>query len=113
MQAYIKELEKYNIRLEDVYQWFFEEYLPVEFDAKGFIHNAPTAESSLLEKCRTLSSELDGILKQFSMYVEDGEIDRELFGMSSKPVIFNDIPSLVQNKYVYVKNQQIIGEENL
>lgn len=113
MQAYIKELEKYNIRLEDIYQWFFEEYLPAEFDAKGFIYNAPTAESSLLEKCRTLPSELDGILKQFSMYVEDGEIDRELFGMSSKPVIFNDIPSLVQNKYVYVKNQQIIGEENL
>ena len=73
-----------GVRLEEVLKWFFEEYLLQEFDAKGFRFNPPSESTTLVEKCRTIASEMDGVLKQFRMYVQDGEIDRELFEISSE-----------------------------
>lgn len=56
---------------------------------------------------------MDGIFKQFRMYVQDGEIDRELFEMSSEHIIFSQLPSFIKNKYAYVNNQQIQNEQFL
>lgn len=103
--AYYNLLSRYGIRLEDVFHWFFSEYLPSEFQVYGFRFNPPTAESTLVEKCRSLASEMDGVLKQFKMYVEDGEIDWELFAMSSNPVDFIQIPSFHECKYAYIVNK--------
>jgi hypothetical protein len=43
-----------------------------------------------------------GILKQYKLFVEEGEIDFELLQISSAPCTIKDIPSLVQNKYIYL-----------
>ena len=81
-------LKHNGVRLEDVLKWFFEEYLPQEFGAKGFRFNPPSEGTTQVEKCRTIASEMDGVLKQFRMYVCDGKIDRELFEMSSDACYF-------------------------
>lgn len=108
--AYVKELQKYDLRLEDIFQWFFNNYLKEEFGIEGFVFNAPSARGTQLEKCRNLPAEMDGVLKQYSMYLEDGEINRKLFEMSSNPVSISKIPSQIKNKYAYANSENIKKE---
>ena len=100
-------LKHNGVRLEDVLQWFFEEYLPKEFDANGFRFNPPSEGTTQVEKCRTIASEMDGVLKQFRMYVQDGAIDRELFEMSSEHVIFSKLSGFIKEKYAYENSDDI------
>lgn len=103
-------LKSHNIDLEEVFKWFFETYLPEEFDVHGFSMVASAPSATYVEKCRSLASEMDGVLKQFRMFVEDGKIDRELFEMSSEHMIIGNIPSLIPNKYAYPKSKEINNE---
>lgn len=108
------EILKHNgVRLEDILKWFFEEYLPQEFGAKGFLFNPPSEGTTLVEKCRTIASEMDGVLKQFRMYVCDGKIDRELFEMSSEHVIFSSLSGFINEKYAYENSNDIQKEQFL
>lgn len=105
--AYYNILSNNHIYLENIIKWFFEDYLKLEFNIDGFIFNAPTIESSYLEKCRHLCSELDSILKQFSLYTQYKEIDRELFEISSSTPSFSNIKSIIKNKYAYLENKDL------
>lgn len=111
MEAYSSFLSKLDIQIEYLFQWFFTEYLVNEFNVYGFVVNMPSQTQSYLEKCRNLPSELDGILKQFSIYVKKGQIDRELLEMSSQPIVFKAVPSMIRNKYVYVNSEEIKREQ--
>lgn len=106
-------LKHKGVRLEDVLKWFFEEYLPQEFDANGFRFNPPSEGTTMAEKCRTIASEMDGVLKQFRMYVQDGEIDRELFEISSEHIIFSTLSGFVKEKYAYGNSDDIQREQFL
>lgn len=103
-------LRSHNIDLEDVFKWFFETYLPEEFGVCGFYMTVSSPVASYVERCRSLASEMDGILKQFRMFVQNGEVDRELFEMSSEHMLIGNVPSLVLNKYVYPNSQEIESE---
>lgn len=109
-KLYYDFLKQHGIELEDVFKWFFEIYLSEEFGANGFSFSVSTPTSTYIEKCRTLASEMDGILKQFRMFVQDGEIDRELYEMSSEHIIFSTIPTLIPNKYAYPSSNEIQNE---
>ena len=104
--AYEKELKDVKIRIEDVIEWFFKDYLKYEFTVENFYIRLPSEESSYLEKCRTILSEIDSVLKQYKLFIEDGEIDHELLQISSGHIFFKDIPSLIKDKYIYG-----VGEE--
>ena len=110
MYAYLQELSRRNIRLEDIFNWFFETYLHEEFSAEGFRYTPPSIETIYYEKCKLLSSAIDGVLKQYHLFCEDGYVDRELLEMSSHPLAFREINSTVSNKYAYA-NSQDIGTE--
>ena len=101
LTAYYAELKRIDIRLEDVIEWFFKDYLVNEFGISGFNIKMPSENSLYLEKCTTILPQMESILKQFSMYVNDGDIDQELLQMSSNHLFFKDIPSLLNKKYVY------------
>ena len=113
MKGYIEFILEFNIHIEDIYKWFFVEYLKDEFGVCGFIFNLPSYAQSFLEKCRNLPSEMDGILKQYQLFVQYGSIDRELLEMSSKPVTFDTLPSMTNNKYVYANSTEIEREQFL
>ena len=81
MKRYIEFLNEHGINIEKVFKWFFEEYMIEEFAAKGF-RFTPSTATTYLEKFKNLASEMEGVLKQFRMYVESEEIDRELYEMS-------------------------------
>ena len=113
MNGYCDILFEKNIRIEDVFQWFFVEYLKEEFGADGFVFHAPTQSQSILEKCRNLPAEMDGILKQYQLYVKNGEINRELFEMSSSHIVFSGLPSMTEKKYAYANSNEMQKEQYL
>jgi len=103
LEAYINELELINIDFINLIEWFFEIYLKNEFNVNSYRFFSPSKNSSLLEKCRTLCSEIDGILKQFNSFVKHKEIDWELISLTSQQLFFHDINSLLEKKYIYAK----------
>lgn len=113
MRGYMYFLSQHGAHIEDVYKWFFEEYLRDEFNVEGFVFNGPTHSQSFLEKCRILPSEMDGVFKQYSLYAKNQAIDRELLEMSSNPISFASVPSMIENKYVYSNSEAIEKEQRL
>ncbi len=103
MIAYRRCLQENHIRLEDVFTWFFMDYLKNEFDVEGFLVSMPSGEASFLEKCRSTASEIESILKQFKLFCEYKTIDHDLMQISSDPLLFKDVPSLLNRKYIYGK----------
>lgn len=106
MKGYYECLKEFNIRLEEVIEWFFEEYLLSEFGAKDFKINMPSESSTFLEKCSSIMPAMESVLKQFTLFVEEKEIDFELLDIRSQSISYSKIPSLINKKYVYG-----IGEE--
>ena len=104
LNAYYDQLNRLNIRLEDVIEWFFNSYLKENFKIENFSISMPSKDSTFFEKCKSVLPEIDHILKEYKYYVEDGQVDPELVSMSSEHMFFKDIPSKVKNKYVYLKN---------
>lgn len=100
-------LKEKGIDLCNVLEWFFSEYLLQEFKANGFEFNAPSIGTSFLEKNKLLLSELDGVLKQFKLFVENGTINRELFELYTEQCKIKSIPSFIENKYVYSNSNDI------
>lgn len=107
LNSYQAELAKHNISIESLFKWFFEEYLKQEFGAQNFCYITPSAQASCLEKILLIASQLDAVTKQFRMYVEDGQVDRELYEFSSAIYRIIDVPSMFDNKYVYSSSADI------
>ncbi|CEN81263.1 hypothetical protein [Paraclostridium sordellii] len=101
IKGYYQELNRIGIRLEEVIEWFFKYYLTDEFGISEFNIKMPSEHSLYIEKCRAILPEMEYILKQFSLYVKEGEIDQELLQMSSGHLFLKDIPSLLDRKYAY------------
>ena len=101
MAGYVSQLSRNNIGIEEIIKWFFVEYLPQEFNVHGIACNVPMPTDSLISKCKTLPSAIDGVLSRFKMLCDDGEIDDSLFEYITDSPRIRDIPSLVKNKYGY------------
>ncbi|PEN70010.1 hypothetical protein CN539_25460 [Bacillus toyonensis] len=109
MKSYVEILNSYQIRLEDMIEWFFNEYVSKEFGINNYIVRMPTTVSSDFEKCRAILPEIDSILKQYKLYLEDGEIDQELLQVSSSHMFFKDCASYNNKKYVYPVEESIFN----
>lgn len=108
MVSYQQELEQTGYRIEDIIKWFFEVYLKEEFKVENFVYHSPSKECSMLEKIRLIATEIDSVLKQFRIYCENGTIDRELLEIGSEHIIFDQIPSIIEGKYLYIKNEKYL-----
>ena len=107
MTGYLKQLELNNIKLENIFKWFFETYLDDEFDAKGFQYFVPSETASWLEKILVLISQFDSVIKQFRIFIEDKKIDRDFLEFSSDYYKLSDTPSMIAKKYIYPKSDRI------
>lgn len=94
-------LESMGKDLEEVISWFFEDYLIKEFDARNFSFRPSSRGASYLERVRHLFSEMESVVAQFSLWVENGELDPELLAITSDQVRYKQVPSLLPGKYVY------------
>jgi len=109
-------LNALNISLESILNFVFTSFFQEKYD---FPNNAsflvPSVTNSHFEKVRILAPEFESVLKQFKLFVEDGNIDFELLQISSAPSAIKDIPSLNQDKYIYFNedNKEMVGCSNL
>lgn len=87
MKSYSQVLNSFNIRLENITEWFFKKYLVEEFNIENFITKMLGENLSYFEKCRVIIPEIDRILKQYNYYLKDGEINQELLQISSTQLI--------------------------
>ena len=101
MQLFYELLLKKNVYLEKVFSWFFSNYLVNEFSVPIFKTHISLESRSYLEKCHELVTNVDVICKEFYSYKEFGEISFDLLAINSKNVKFQEVPSLLKNKYVY------------
>lgn len=101
MVGYYNTLSNMGIRLEEIIEWFFEEYLDNEFNAHNFKISMPSANSTFLEKCTTVMPAMESALKQFSLFVQEGQVDFDLLEIRSEHLLYKNIPSLVHKKYAY------------
>ncbi len=107
MSGYLEQLKLHDIKLENIIKWFFETYLPQEFNANGFSYYVPTENSSYVEKILLLISQFDSTLKQFRFYMEDQHVDREFLQFSSDQYKMSDTPSMIAEKYLYPQSERI------
>ncbi|WP_179336315.1 hypothetical protein [Winogradskyella costae] len=113
--CYGRVLNNLNNKLEDILHFVFTKSFQEKY---AFANNArfsiPTA-ISYLEKVRLLAPEFESTLKQFKLFVENGNIDFELLQISSSPSTIKDIPSLNSRKYLYFneKNQVMVDCSNI
>ncbi|MDG1573314.1 hypothetical protein OZ410_13375 [Robiginitalea sp. M366] len=106
LAGYDKVLDEIDVPLLRVLRDIFT----LEFQTKyNFPNNArfsvPSANNSSFEKIKLLAPEFEASLKQFKLFVEDGEIDFDLLRISSLPVALKDIPSLNESKYIYLNEE--------
>lgn len=106
-------LKNNGVFIEDMIKWFFETYLPEEFNAHGFIYNASQDNDGILSKCRNIAIEIDSVLKQFNLYCEEGRVDRELFELGTGGMHISSVASLLQDKYLYGEGATIRQIMNL
>lgn len=114
--AYSKIVGELNNSLENILHHVFAVVFKEKYEfADNARFTCPSASISNFEKVRLLAPEFESVLKQFKLYVEDGNIDFELLQISSLPCTIKDVPSLNQNKYIYLNegNKEIIGLSNL
>lgn len=104
MALYYSLLKKQNIKLEEIIEWFFKEYLKEDFAVSDYIFTAPSEGSSYREKCRDILPEIEYVLQQFKCYVDYRGINHEMLALSSSGIAFNQVPSLIKNKYIYKKD---------
>lgn len=106
---YTKFLEAHDVPLESVFAWFCREYVRDEFGVLNFRYVPSSSTSTYLEKCRHLFPEMESLVRQFTHFVENGEIDPDLLALTSEQVRYRDIPSLLPGKYAYVTDQEDIN----
>ena len=110
LSAYMRELENYEIGIEDLFDYFFNDYLKENFGISDFEFKKPSKAVSLSERIKLLYIEMDGILKQLKYYIEDGRINKELMAISSNPVRIGELKSFLEQKYAYPKSENLKEE---
>ena len=98
LHGYNNVLKKLNGSFEKELKQFYEIYLKDEFGYPGLAISFPREDYSALEKCRILCPELDNVVKQYNVFVENDDIDKDLIRLSN-PVKVEDGISLFEYKY--------------
>jgi len=115
MVGYNKVLSDLGISLENVLHQVFTSSFQDKYEFSNNARFLIPSAASYFEKVRLIAPEFESVLKQFKLFVEDGDIDFELLQISSNPTAIKDIPSLNKNKYLYFNedNKEMVGCTNL
>lgn len=101
IHLYIRYLEINHIRFEEILESVVNDFINSNFPINGLRINLPTQMSTILEKNRMISPELEFLLKQYKCFVEEGTIDFELLEFSSTPLYLSEVKSRLARKYGY------------
>ncbi len=91
-------LNRNHISLEDIIEWFFKDYLKVEFGIDNFNIKLYKIDDYRLMSIN-LADCIESVLKQYRIYVEEKKLNNYLVLATNDAVKFSDYPSLNTNKY--------------
>ncbi|MEK4426100.1 hypothetical protein [Solibacillus sp. FSL K6-1523] len=102
---YYELLMSKEVELERVLEWYFNVYVKEEYSVDNYIVELPSKYATYKEKCLAIFAEIEYVLVQFDAYVKYKNIDQELIEMNSHSILFSQVPSLVDSKYIYAKRE--------
>ena len=102
---YYELLKSKEVELERVLEWYFNVYVKEEYLVDNYIIELPSKYATYKEKCLAIFAEIEYVLVQFDAYVKYKNIDQELIEMNSHSILFSQVPSLVDSKYIYAKQE--------
>ncbi len=94
-------LKNRDLTLEDLVLNYVNVILNSRFNINKLCLVLNTSSDTYLNKITTAIPQIDSILKQYKLFVEDGHIDSDLLQISSKPLLFSEVPSRAEKKYYY------------
>ncbi|UFK97552.1 hypothetical protein [Kaistella faecalis] len=100
-------LKKRELSLEDLLLHYVNVVLNSKYKVNKFHVKLNISSESYLDKILTAIPQIDSLLKQYKIFVEDGHIDSDLLQISSKPLIFSEIPSKSEKKYYYPNQDKL------
>lgn len=103
LNGYYDLLRHLEIELERIIEWYFIDHLKEEFKIDNYIVELPSKHATYREKCLTLFSEMEYVLTQFDTFVRYKSIDQELIAVNSSGILFSQLSSLINKKYIYAK----------
>lgn len=106
--AYFDFLHYQGKDLERVFSSFYNEQIEENYHQSGFFFTPSSEAITYYERCKSLVPEMDGILKQYELLREEGEIDEEVYAISSKGKNYRGLNSFVAKKYCYFNSKRII-----
>lgn len=106
LSAYIMLLEKQGVNLEQVLEYYYHEHLKEYFAIENF-QVSFSVDRDYYERCKSVVSEMEAIVRQYQSYVIDGFIDHEFISVSSSSIVYNSLPSLVPRKYLYSSSAEL------
>lgn len=111
--AYFDYLTKEGIDLESIFEEFYNSFIENDYFVQGFFFNPSNSDNNFYDRCKLIIPEMDSILRQFTLFSKNKNIDMELFEISSGDVDYNEIPSLSKKKFVYFSSQEQIETSHL
>lgn len=96
--AYLRRKGK---RLEELIKDYFEKHFKEDYGFPGLPLNMPNDDECFANKNKTIAPEMEAIVNQFNLFVEEGEIDPELYNISM-PLPMTLAKSLLNGKHKYV-----------
>ncbi|MFF2795597.1 hypothetical protein [Lysinibacillus xylanilyticus] len=103
LNGYYDLLRNLEVEIERVIEWYFIDHLKEEFKIDNYIVELPSKHATYREKCLTLFSEMEYVLSQFDTFVRYKSIDQELIAVNSNGILFSQLSSLINKKYIYAK----------
>lgn len=105
LHSYSMLLNKLGTSIEKLINWFFREYIKVEFEIGDFEVDLPMGNRPFIEKCKLLLPEIERILRQFQLLVEDGDINHELIALETNSFVPSSTKSFLEKKYCYLESK--------
>ena len=91
-------LEKSGFSLENIAIWFVNYKInPLLYGSRIDLSFAEGKNFKL--KCEHLFNQIESLLRQYRIYVEEGEITPELIEMTNDSIRIENVPSLIPDKY--------------
>lgn len=96
--GYSNVLNRIGVGLEELIEWYFNEYIESEYGIAGFRVDMPK-EGTYYAKCTTAFSQIERVLRAYILFNRLGEIDKDAF-KHQRFFGFHDLPSRIEKKYV-------------
>jgi hypothetical protein len=99
--------EIFDLRIEDLIVYFFSNYSKEHFFIDWLSLDFASKSEKMHIQTKNLFTLEEQVRKQWKLYVNENEVDKELFELEATPRI-NSLKSLLDRKYIYINDKNEI-----